>query len=68
MAKSTLERLKGEVAGRVIVDVDADYEEARVVHNAMIDRHPQAVVRCSNVDDVRATVSYARENDLDLAI
>jgi hypothetical protein len=68
MAKATLERLKDEVAGQVIAATDADYDEARAVYNAMIDRHPQAVVRCRNVDDVRAAVNYARENDLDLAI
>jgi len=68
MAKATLERLKDEVAGQVIAATDSDYDEARTVYNAMIDRHPQAVVRCRNVDDVRAAVNYARENDLDLAI
>jgi FAD/FMN-containing dehydrogenase len=68
MAKATLERLKDEVAGQVIAATDSDYDEARAVYNAMIDRHPHAVVRCRNVDDVRAAVNYARENDLDLAI
>ncbi len=68
MARSTIGQLQENVAGQVIAAGDAEYEHARVVYNAMIDRHPQAVVRCTNVDDVRATVIYAREHGLDLAI
>ena len=58
------ERVRGEVVGP---DSDA-YDEARAVHNGMIDRHPAAVVRVANAGDVMATVSYAREQGLDLAI
>ena len=68
MAKPTMGQLQERVAGQVVAVGDAGYDEARVVYNAMIDRRPQAVVRCRGVDDVRATVIYAREHDLDVAI
>ena len=61
-------QLQERVAGQVIAAGDSGYDEARVVYNAMIDRRPQAVVRCTGVDDVRATVIYAHEHGLDLAI
>jgi len=68
MARSTIGQLQERVAGHVIAAGDSGYDAARVVHNGMIDRHPRAVVRCTNVDDVRATVIYAREHGLEVAI
>jgi FAD/FMN-containing dehydrogenase len=68
MARSTLSQLQDQVAGQVVAADDSGYDEARVVYNAMIDRRPQAVVRCTGTDDVRAAVIYAHEHGLDLAI
>src|SRR6185369_15589800 len=68
MAKSAMGQLQERVTGQVIAAGDSGYDEARVVHNAMIDRRPLAVVRCTGVDDVRASVIYAREHNLDLAV
>jgi len=65
---TTLDQLKDQVRGEV-VDPDNDaYDEARAVHNGMIDRRPTAVVRAANAGDVMATVTYARENGIDVAI
>ena len=60
--------LRESVRGRVIVPGDADYDEARAVYNGSIDKHPAAVVRVSQVADVLATVNFARDAGLDLAI
>jgi FAD/FMN-containing dehydrogenase len=38
------------------------------VYNAMIDRRPRVVIRCANAGDVMASVDYARDNELDLAL
>ncbi|HEX9122214.1 MAG TPA: FAD-binding oxidoreductase [Actinomycetota bacterium] len=68
MAKISIDRLREQTQGRVAGPGDDDYEEARKVYNAMIDRHPAAVVRCESSGDVIAAVDFARENELDLAI
>jgi len=68
MAKPTIDQLRERVRGEVITPEDEDYEEARTVYNAMIDRRPRVVVRCTSTADVMATVDFARENQLDLAI
>ncbi len=54
----------GEIVGRD----DPGYDEARAIYNAMIDRRPGLIARPASVDDVVKTVTFARENDVVLAI
>lgn len=68
MASGTVAGLREGLRGDVFVAGDDGYEEARAVHNGMIDRRPAVVVRVANAGDVMATVNYARENDLVLAV
>lgn len=57
-----------ELAGRVIRPTDADYDGARRIWNALIDRHPGLIVRALGTADVIAAVSFARQHDLLLAV
>ena len=63
-----MEALETTISGEVIRPDDPAYDEARTVHNGMIDRRPAAIVRCASVEDVIATVNYAREEGLDLSV
>jgi FAD/FMN-containing dehydrogenase len=65
---STVEELRSRTSGQVITEDDPDYDEARAVYNAMIDRRPSVVVRATGVADVVAAVNHARENGLPIAI
>jgi FAD/FMN-containing dehydrogenase len=56
------------VRGAVIQPGDAAYDEARAVYNAMIDKRPALIVRARDVADVIATVNFARENQVLLAV
>jgi FAD/FMN-containing dehydrogenase len=64
----TMTHLRDRVQGRVITPGDDGYDEARRVFNAMIDRHPAAIVQAVGASDVMAAVDYAREAGIDLAI
>ncbi len=59
---------KATLRGRVIAPGDADYDEARKVYNAMIERRPRLIVRCADVADVISSVKFAREQGIRLAI
>src|SRR3972149_12049157 len=64
----TIKVLTEAVRGRVIPPSDSDYDNARVVYNAMHDRKPRAVIQCVDSADVMAAVAAARDGGLDLAI
>ena len=68
MGATTLAGLQELVHGEVVTPEDVGYEDARLVHNGMIDRRPAAVVRVANAGDVMAVVDHARENGLALSI
>jgi FAD/FMN-containing dehydrogenase len=54
--------------GSLIRPGDADYESARAVFNAMIDRQPAAIARCADAADVIACVNFAREHELTVSV
>ena len=56
--------LRGPVIGRN----HPEYEDARKLYNAMIDKRPLLIARCADVADVIAAVNFGRDNKLSIAI
>ena len=62
------DELRGKVRGELILPGDANYDGARKLYNAMIDKRPGLIARCVDAADVMACVNYARDRSLLLAI
>ena len=62
------ERLAKLVKGPVLGAGDPAYEESRHVFNAMIERRPAAILKCSCAEDVAHGVTVAREYNLPISI
>ncbi len=54
--------------GTSLIPGEAGYEEARRVWNAMIDRRPALIARCSGAGDVQRCVRFAREHGVVLTV
>jgi FAD/FMN-containing dehydrogenase len=68
LEEDAIQGLRFNVRGELLQPGDAGYDAARTVYNAMVDRRPALIVRCTGVADVIAAVRFAREHDLPVAI
>jgi FAD/FMN-containing dehydrogenase len=60
--------MRAAADGRLLVDGNPGYDEARAVWNAMVDRRPRAIVRCASANDVAEAIRYGRERDLEIGV
>lgn len=60
--------LRPRLRGHLLLPGDSAYDQARHIWNAMHDRRPAAIVQPRSRNDVVAALSFARENELAVAI
>jgi FAD/FMN-containing dehydrogenase len=65
---SVVNQFRASLRGSLVLPDDAEYEQARKVHNGMIDKRPALVAQCTDVADVMASVNFAAEQNLALAV
>lgn len=63
-----IESFQASLRGELILPATDNYDDARQVYNAMIDRRPGAIARCAGVADVMRSVNFARDHGLTLAV
>lgn len=63
-----MDGLDEELRGELFRPGDPNYDERRTIWNGMIDRRPALIVRATGVSDVIATVDFAREQNVLLAV
>ncbi len=68
LSDTAIQQLRSAIRGPVIAPGDAAYEAARRIFNAMIDRRPEAIVRCAGAADVIAAVTFAREHHVAISV
>lgn len=61
---AAVEELAARVRGKLLLEGDAGYDEARRIWNAMIDRRPALIVQCLGAADVMAAVNFARDHEI----
>ena len=55
-------------SGELLRSGDEGYEDARRIHNGMIDKHPGLIARCRGVADIVAAVGHARDREAEISI
>jgi FAD/FMN-containing dehydrogenase len=63
-----IETFRAQMRGVLLTPEDPGYDNARTIWNVMIVRKPALIARCAGVADVMNSVSFARENDLLVAV
>jgi FAD/FMN-containing dehydrogenase len=63
-----LEALTSTFSGSILLPVDGAYDDARRVHNGLIDRRPALIARCRGTADVADAIAFARSNGLELSV
>ena len=64
----TIDALAKSFGGQLLQPGDAGYDEARRVHNGLIDKHPAVIARCSGTADVADAVKLGRDLGLEIAV
>ena len=54
--------------GSLVRPGEGDYDEARRVHNGLIDKRPGLIARCATTEDVVAAVNLARDRGVELSV
>jgi hypothetical protein len=60
--------LRESLAGTVIAPDDAEYDAARRCFNALVDRRPAVIARCTGPGDVATAFDFARSHELEIAV
>lgn len=68
MDQSTIDNLKSDLRGELLLPGSTNYDEARSIWNGMIDRKPALIARSLGVADVVRSVNFAKENGLLVSI
>jgi FAD/FMN-containing dehydrogenase len=64
----SVESFRDALLGAAVEPADTEYEDARRLYNAMIDKRPALIVCCRDVADVRAAIDFGRREELEIAV
>src|SRR6516162_5905527 len=67
IAEATAELARG-FSGQVVRPEDPGYDDARKVHNGLVDKRPALIARCRGTADVVDAVQFASTHDLKIAV
>lgn len=68
LVHADVEALASTLTGRLLRPDDPGYDEARRVHNGLVDRRPALIVRCRTAADIGAAVRFARAGGFEICV
>jgi FAD/FMN-containing dehydrogenase len=68
MKNEVIDGFRAALRGPLFEPGDPGYDDGRMVWNAMIERRPALIARCTGTADVLASVAFARRHDIPLAV
>jgi len=68
IADSDVQAFAKGFGGQVLTPESSSYDEARSIWNAMIDKKPRIIARCTSTEDVVMAVRFAKNHNLLLAV
>ena len=63
-----LAQLAPGFTGRLLQPPDSEYEDARRVHNGLVDKRPAIIARCRGVADICDAIKLARALNMEVAV
>jgi len=66
--RAGIAELSPRFSGALLCPGDAGYDDARRIHNGMIDRRPALIARCLGTADIVDAVNFARAHGLEIAV
>jgi FAD/FMN-containing dehydrogenase len=68
LAQPDFDSLKASVRGEIVLPDSSNFDEIRAIWNAMIDRRPSLIVRCTGTADVKACLAFAKEAEMEISV
>ncbi len=68
LSEAVTKNFQASLRGQLLTPADNEYDAARKVFNAMIDKRPKLIARCTGAADVIRCVQFAREHALPLSM
>jgi FAD/FMN-containing dehydrogenase len=67
-SEDLVQPLGAMLSGRALAPGHPGYDEARWIHNELIDRHPAVIGRCLHTGDVADAVNFGRDQGLEVSV
>ena len=68
LGKAAIKELGDAMSGPVMLSGHPQYDSVRMIWNGMHDKRPALIARCLNAEDVSNAVSFARDNNVLVAV
>ena len=65
---AVLDALRATFSGTVLLPGEDGYDDARRIHNGLIDRRPALIARCRGTADIADAIGFARSSGLEISV